>query len=379
MLLVVLVGVTAVVVIGSLAEIHAQSGDYRRSTDTGYGQLAGLVVSDSNQTGSRLATLMSTAPLLPNQPPPQSARSQIQQGLDQAVESSAADARRADQLVPPYPTGSVSNQFTAVMTERATATFQLRASIDQLLGMSPLPVAGAPTTSTVPDTAPLISVGQATAAMSAAGALFERADAVYRGLLSYVATQHIPIHLPASTWVPPPAVDAPLGPVQLGATATALHSTEALLPIHQLVITAVGISPPAVTTGAPGVVADSCNVPLSTVATSTPTVLPPTGSISAATTLTNCGTVAETGVVVTQTVTLADPVGTALPPSGARGGRAQTSVSLRAGSSVALDLPAVTVAGGHLYLLTVTVAIPPSQAAAQPGGSSQQFLLQISS
>ena len=145
MLLVGLFGLVTVVVVGSLAEIHAQSAGYRTSTDSGYGQLAWVVAEASNQTGSQLAGLMSTAAGLPNQPVPQTARTEIQQGLDDAVNSTAQQAARADGLVPPYPTGSVSDQFTQVMADRAKATADLRTTIDKGLGMAPLPIAGAPT------------------------------------------------------------------------------------------------------------------------------------------------------------------------------------------------------------------------------------------
>jgi hypothetical protein len=83
--------------------------------------------------------------------------------------------------------------------------------------------------------------------------------------------------------------------------------------------------------------------------------------------------------MVTQVVTPADPAGTAPPPPAARGGRAQTQVTLLSGSSAAVSLPAVSVASGHLYDLDLSIAVPPGQAAHDPAGSSQQFLLQISS
>jgi hypothetical protein len=95
-----------------------------------------------------------------------------------------------------------------------------------------------------------------------------------------------------------------------------------------------------------------------------------------AVTVTNCGTVAEAGVVVSQTLSLADPVGTALPPSGDRGGRARARVTLRSGGSAAPSFPPLPVATGHLYDLEVSVAVPSSQA--DLAGTSQRFLLQVS-
>ena len=86
---VVVIAFTVVVVVGSLAEINAQSAGYRASINTGYSALASRVVIESNQTGRQLATLVNEAPNLANIPLPnavgQTARSEIQQGLDRAV------------------------------------------------------------------------------------------------------------------------------------------------------------------------------------------------------------------------------------------------------------------------------------------------------
>jgi hypothetical protein len=47
---------------------------------------------------------------------------------------------------------------------------------------------------------------------------------------------------------------------------------------------------------------------------------------------------------------------------------------------VALDLPPLSVAGGHFYTLKVSISIPFGQRSGPYGsaGSSQEFLLQIS-
>jgi hypothetical protein len=92
-------------------------------------------------------------------------------------------------------------------------------------------------------------------------------------------------------------------------------------------------------------------------------------------TVTNCGTVVESGVTVTQTLVLADPPGTAPPPSDDRGKTTDTTITLNSGASSAISLPPLPVAAGHLYQLTVAVAVPPT---ANPAGAAQKFLLQIS-
>jgi hypothetical protein len=307
----------------------------------------------------------------------QTARARLQQGLDKAVGETTEEAVRASSLVPPDPTGSVSPQLVAVMGARATSTARLRAIIDGLLGMEPLPVAGSPSAAATPASVAPLSVGQAAPRMAVVGQDLTNADTAYRNLVAYIHSEHIPVRLPSSVWVPLPAASAPLGPQSLGATASALSGSAIMAPLHQMVITAIGLSPPAVTTGAPGLANTDCQNPASTGASATPTVLPPTSSIKVSATVTNCGTTTETGVTVTQTLTLADPAGTKPPPAGAGGGRSHTSITLRSGGSAALALRRLTVATGHLYNLVVAVDLPPGQV--NPSGSTQAFLIQISS
>ena len=50
--------------------------------------------------------------------------------------------------------------------------------------------------------------------------------------------------------------------------------------------------------------------------------------------------------------------------------------NLALGFSTALSLQPLAVAGGHRYTLTLAIAVPTNQAS--PLGSTQQFLIQIS-
>jgi hypothetical protein len=361
--------VTVVLVVGSLAQIHIQSSSYRSSTNAGYGDLASRVADASNQTGAQLATLMAQAPSLANQAVPDTARGELQQGLDQAADASSQQATQAAHLVPPYPSGTVSDQFTQALGDRATATSDLRTAIDQLLGLSPLPVAGAPTSIAPSSSAALISVPQASTAMSAAGALLQHADDVYRGLMAGIRLHRLPIRLPRSVWVPSPVQASPLGAVQLGAAASLLKSSVPLIPFHRLAITAVGLIPPAVSSGGVGVLGGDCAHVQSNGPSATPTVLPPTSTISVELTVTNCGTVPESGVTVSQELVLTDV-------SGARSSVSHATVNLGAGSSSAVTLAPMAVASGHRYTLTLRVAYPVTQA--DTAGSTQQFVIQIS-
>ncbi len=377
-MLALLVAVTISLAIGSLIEINAQSSQYRASTDSGYGAMASKLVAVSNQTGSQLASLMDGAPQLVNHPIPFRARAVLQQGLDEAVSSTSAQASRAEALEPPAPTAGVGSQLTMVMSDRASATLALRSNIDQMLGMAPLPVAGGPESSAPPAPTLLISPEQAATGMTAAGVLFQHADDEYGSLLTHIRTERLPTHLPPSVWVPAPVAAAPLGPARLGSAAALLDGSPALRPFHQLIITAIGLDPAPVASGGPQTSIPGCTAPQSRVTAGAPMVMPPTSSVAATVTVTNCGTVVEPVVRLTGTLALADPPGTPPPSAGATGGVSEAQVSLRAGSSAALSMQTLPVASGHTYTFTFTIAIPISQQANNPDGSTQQLLLQIS-
>jgi hypothetical protein len=371
-----------ILVIGSLVEINAQSSGIRSYTTAGYAALATRVLDSSNQTGAHLATLMKQAPTLPNgfvsddSSIPRSARTVLQQGLDQAATSAATEAAQVAQAAPPGPSGSFGQRLDGVLEDRASAVSSLRQAIDRLLGMTPLPVTGVPSTTTTTTSAATPSLAQSSAQMAAVGAQLQRVDAAYRGLRADIRAHRVPLRLPKSVWVPQPTATAPLGANRLAVSADDLSSSATLHPFHQVIISALGLEPPAVppstSTGGLGTAGQGCRKPSSATPGTTPTVLPPTATVSALVTLTNCGTVPESGVVVDETLALSE-TGVAPPTSeAARGGQAHAVVTLASGASSALSLGPLAVAGGHTYVLTVSVA----GSADSPGGS-QQFLVQI--
>jgi hypothetical protein len=374
-LIAIAVSITVVLVGGSLIAIHTQSQGYRTSTTAGYAALADRVGLASTRTGSQLSTLMAGASALTNSAFPETARGILEEGLDVAVQDTSEQAQQAQNLQSPPPEGGLGPRFTRVMTLRASATAALRTTIDRLLGMQPLPVAGGATPPSTPSTTTQISSEQAAAEMAAEGLTFERSDALFRALQSSARSQHLPFRLHPSVWVPAPTATAPLGSATLGATAAALASSPALVAFHHLVVTAVGFSPPAVPTGGVGTVSTDCIAPVSTVPGTAPTVLPPTGVLTALVTVTNCGNVPESDVTVTLTVTPADTPGASGPPATARGGRSTATVDMISGASAAPSLAPLPVAGGHTYTVTVAVTLPPGQA--DPAGSTQQFLVQV--
>ena len=375
MLIGIAVTITVVLVAGSLLAIHTQSKGYRNATTSGYGALADQVGQASARTGAQLSKLMADAPSLTNERFPDTARGVLQQGLDAAVLATADQATQAETMASPPPVGDSASRLTRAMQLRAATTAQLRTTIDHLLGMTPLPVAGAPGAPASTTAPTLISAGQAAAELTAEGQQFVAADAGFRALRSQAAGEHPPLHLRPSVWVPAPIATAPLGPTALGASAAALASSTALVPFHHLVVTALGIAPPAVPTGGVGMVATSCVAPQSTVPGASPAVVPPTPTVRALVSVTNCGNVPESGVTVTVSVTPADPPGVAAIPVGSRGGRSRAVVAIASGASSAPSLAALPVAPGHRYGLSVTVSLPPGQA--DPAGSTQELLIQV--
>lgn len=367
--------ITVVLVAGSLLAIHTQSKGYRDATTVGYVALADPIGQASARTGAQLSALMAAAPSLTNGQFPNTARGELEQGLDAAVLATTNQATQAATISSPPPVGGMSGRFTQVMQLRASTTEAVRATIDQLLGMSPLPVAGAPTTAAPAPAATFISTARASAELSAEGQQFVAADNGFRAVRAEAAAQHLASSLRASVWVHPPIDSAPLGPTALGATAAALALSPALRAFHHLVITAVGLSPPAVPSGGVGIVATSCIAPQSTAPGATPTVVPPTSTLQALVSVTNCGTVPEADVTVTVTVAPADDPGSTAIPSAGQGGRSRAVVTIASGASSAPSLAPLPVAPGHRYTLTVTVSLPPAQADA--AGATQQFLIQV--
>ncbi|HEX4217365.1 MAG TPA: hypothetical protein VHZ02_03295, partial [Acidimicrobiales bacterium] len=382
---VVIVVIIGVVVIGSLAEINAQSSPFRTMVNRSFGALASPVVNSSTQTGRELASTIKGAA------GPSSSRASLQQMLDQVVTEATTQSDNAADLVPPAAVGSLDQQLVAVFAERATAATAMRTTIDGLLGMVPLPVAGAPVSlSAPPQQAPPLTTAQAVAALSSVGTTISKADADYAAVRRALARAPGPVRLPRSSWVTGSSATAPLGPTQLAAAPPALAASSALAQVNQLLISAMGLSPPAV--GSVGTVGDNCPNPISRPAAAPATVLPPIRRLSAQVTVTNCGNVNEKGIVVSMSVQLAPgsppPASTTSstsrstttsPPTTASASpsSARRTIALTPGRSTSLTLGPLAVAHGGQYVVTVSVTTPSGQTS--PAGTTQAFLVQISS
>lgn len=285
---------------------------------------------------------------------------------------------------PPSPQGSVAAGLARVLDERAAATAAIRSALDGLLELAPLPAAGSPSSPSAPRPTTQLSVAEAGARLAAAGTSLAGADAAYAAVAASARTGRSPVRLPASRWA-----HGELASAALGGLAGVLATAKAYAPTPSVIVSAVGIAPPAVVppssagqppppagqTGVGGTFGEGCAAPVSAVPSSSPTVLPPTGTVQATVTVTNCGAVVEGTATVTATLALADPPGTAPPGSGRAGGSVKATAEVPVDGSVALTLAPLSVAGGHRYTLVVSVAPPVPQPSA--AGTSQEFLLAV--
>jgi len=333
--------VVAAVLIGGVARIGPRSGPFRTSVNRSFGAQGAVLVDLSNATGASLRRLMG---VMPDQ-----GRQTLQAELDDVTAQAGDQAARAAALAS---NGGVEGRFATVLADRAQSADEVRSAIDGLLGLRPLPVAGAPAASATGAAAPTsLSSTQATDRIAAAGRLLAQADRSYQVVRRSLATMAGHARLPASRWITTPST------WQIGALATQVDLVAAsatLAAVHQLGLSVVQITPPA--------------VPSPTgVATPGVSVLSPTQTVVLSVVLTNDGTVDEPHASVTFTLT-GLPTGTTTT--------ARRAASVLAARSVSLAPVTFAVKPGNSYQLTVAIAVPAGQPVA--AGTTFEEGLQIS-
>ena len=333
--------VVAAVLIGGVARIGSRSGPFRASVNRSFGAQGTVLVDQSNATGASLRRLMGA---MPDQD-----RRTLQVELDDVTAQAGAQAARAAILAS---NGSIEGRFATVLADRARSADEVRSAIDGLLGLRPLPVAGAPAgPGTGVATPTLLSSTEATDRIAAAGRLLAQADRSYQMVRSSLAAMAGHARLPTSRWITSPST------WQIGALATQVDLVAAsttLAATPQLGLSVVQITPPAVPspTGAvtPGV-----------------SVLSPTKAVVLSVVLTNDGTVDEPHASVTFTLT-GLPTGTTTT--------ARRAASVLAARSVSLAPVTFAVKPGNSYQLTVAITVPAGQTVA--AGTTFSEGLQIS-
>ena len=355
--------VVLAVIIGGLLRVPSQSTGYLRSVDRSFALQARPVVQASNRLGRKLHTVL--ASMTAQQ------RSELELELDTLVRSSASLAREAATAASPSPAGGAGVAVAAAMSDRAIAMLTIRTAVDRLLGMTPVPVAGAPDPAHSGVVARRLTAAGAAAKLDAAGALLARGDRDYAA--GRHALRNAPGHarLPSSVWSSATAAWSSSGTT---AMADALVSSATLAAVHRVELLAhtLALTPAPVPSAGTGT-------------TQSVSVLPPTGRVGISVVVENAGNVAAHRIVVRATLR---EVGSA-PSTATSGGTGGTGtsggtgttgtsgttpatgtatgivtqskprrISLAAGSSVSVTLPSVRVTPDHHYTVEVTVEPP---------------------
>jgi hypothetical protein len=335
--------VVTALLVGGLTQVSRQSGSFDASQNRSFVALASVVARESNSTAAQTRRLLTS---MAGQ-----RRPALQANLDDLVQQVEGEATGATAIAVPQPPTGVQAQFADVLALRSTAVRTLRASLDGLLGMHPLPVTGATGSAHTAAASPtLLSSTTATDRIAAAGAMLVRSDRSYRSLRKDLERAVGHARLPASTWV----TNAQVWQVgSVAAEVDLLSASPTLAATHRLVLRTVRLSPPTLpTTGtasSPGV-----------------SVLSPTSTVTVSVVLSDLGSVDEPDATVQFTMTSEQ--------SGVAVVRSRTS-SVASGLSVTLDPVVFAVKPGHTYQLRVAVVLPPAQT--DDTGTSQTDDLQI--
>jgi hypothetical protein len=330
--------VIVALLVGGLSKVNSQSGPYRASINHSLA-VSGTVLADaSNASAVEVGHLLTTMQT--------DSRQVLQAGLDAAVVQTAQQADEAAQLAPS--SSGVGGQFSAVFADRALALRDIRSAIDGLIGMTPLPVAGAPdaTSASITSSAPLLSATTVTDQIAGAGQLLIRSDQQYRQVRRALGRSAGHPRLGASVWVTDPGqwqIDSVASQVDL------VSSSSTLAPSHYLVLRSVRLVPAALPSPA-GTAAGT-------------SALSPTKTVQVVVVVSNLGSVNESHVVVQFTLALQTATGRIKTQS--------RSAPLASGDSVTLDPVQFAVKPGSTYLLSVAITSPTGQA------SNLSQLLQI--
>jgi hypothetical protein len=348
----VLLGCAAVVlalVIGGVTQVGRQSDPFYTSVNRSFATQAAAVVQQSNATGASLRHLLAT---MQNQD-----RRTLQANLDTLTTQADQESAAADALNSSASPGDVQGQFATVISQRAQAVRNFRSAIDGLLGMHPLPIAGArnfsaTATATATATPALLPTAQVTGRIAAAGKALVTADSDYRSLRRSLVHMAGHARLPSSRWVTVAEANA-WQPGPVATQVQVVQASHSLQATHRLVLRVVKATPPALP-------------PANGVATPALSVLSPTTKVVLQVVISDLGSVDEPHASVQFTLT-PQPSGAAVTVT--------RSAPVAAAGSVSLAPASFKVKPGMSYQLTVAIVLPAGQTDAS--GSSLSETLQI--
>lgn len=305
-----------VALLAATAHSAANSTSFKVTVNRSFAAQTDVNLADSNQTGTWLDELLVQSP--------NKDRLNLQAALDQLVTLTDAQSKAAAIALQPAPSGGAAALLNAAMALRAQSVEVIRTTVDGLLQMAPLPVAGS--TKRLGGVPPPWTPTGAIALLATAASEVETADgdlALARHRLE-AGPGHV--RLLASSWWPTLPLQSPIERSEFIAAITGAPS---LQQHHQLGVVAITTNPSSL----PG-------------STSQRIVVLPTTVLSLEAIVRNAGNVAEPGVSISMT----------LLRQGLVVARSSDVASLFSGAATAVQLSNVTVRPDATYTLTIDVA-----------------------
>ena len=316
------------VLVGGLTQVSTQSKGYDADSERALAGQAAVLADESNATSTAVLTLMGH---LPTQ-----TRQSLQATLDGAVQQSASQSAQAQLAATSMPSGSSASAFEQVFDDRARSLADLRSALDGLLGLQPL-AGGAvpPVAATTSGTPALLSAGQATTQIAAAGALLVHSDSLWSSFRRAVSPLIAPARVPPSVWVKNPGLWRPLA---VAAQVDLLPDSPTLAASHYVLLRTVRLTPPALPppSGTPTGVS----------------IVSPTSRLSVSVVLANQGAADEPHVTTELDLTNQTSAATSTR---------RVTAALALGASVTLPSVVFRVQPGADYALTVQIDLPPGQ------------------
>ncbi len=300
--------------VGAVDQIGPTSGPFHRELNTSFAAMAAPLASRSTAAGASIGEILDRGPTMD--------RPTFFGLLDALAAASSEVADQFDTLIPPAPTPPAGAGCQSAMILRAEAARGLRSALETLLG-GPTGLAGG-------------NEATAATAMADVSVQISQADISWADCRRALILAPGGVRLPLSVWMGDPRAWTNQA---LGSFVGLLAGSASLTARHQLGLGALGVDPAAVSVS------------------NGSAVIPPTTTLAVQMVLVDPGNVDEQGVVVEAAVR---PTTAAAAPPPAR-----RTVDVRAGASVAVDLPLLPVVAGTGYSLVIT-ALGPTDGVAAP-------------
>src|SRR5579875_1836298 len=313
----VVVALVLFVVVGGIARIGRGSGSYWTSVDRSFGVQASVVAKESNATAADLKALLHSIGTF--------GRPELYGVLDTLVAATQTTEHEAGAISNPAPQGTVSTPFIRAMADRELAVERFRSVVEGLLGVASVPASGSsnPGVSVqgsgtraqgFANTGATLDPSSAVNDLAEVSALLEKADELYALARARLRADPGGALLPRSAWMG----SGMLAPASVASVVSTIQASSSLAADVHVELSTVRLVPPVGPIPAPSGVPE----------------VPPTHQLTVTATVQVPGGVAST---------------------------VRREVNVRAGTAMAVAMPALEVSPGVTYQLTVAIQPPPGQ------------------